>query len=862
METELVARCFVRFGLVQADKKMNELIAACKEGRADVVQELLEKFDPSKRDDKGWSPLHYASQYGHKEIVELLLQRGCFPQIETRDKKLNTPLHLAIANGHEDVVRCLLEALPAGEPLRRNKEGNNPLHLACKIGNTSLVQALREYSPAAAYEANSGGVTPFGFALSNSHLEIANLLLEHAKGNPADRFRDFASQFPSFEPKRSLDFPVKLFVVGDHRSGKSTLIKSLQVVGLWDRFWGVSMNVPNVDHHKAGLVPSDFSSRSFGRIIFYDLASGPDFVHEDIIQSADDVLHSAFIICINLKEERKEMESRMLYWMNFIYNQCASYCSPRNKPNVTVVGTFSEIVKPFRLVNPHRLHLSYSSVIASHPEFSAQFNMLRKYCILDCRKPQTPSMDQLRSALKKLCQKLRPAAVEIPSRCYVLSSVLAREVGDTSVIQLWELAAKISSTASKDKKSLCNLLPQTAEELLPLCQLLQLRCRVTLLNRSRDHNIQSTWVIHRSHRLITIINNALSVAKESSEASSSPALIKGESLWEYFSSVSLDFDLLLHLLEHFKIYDSTMRVPSSSSEDDQQLFYFPSLLPREHSLKSWDPKDSSYGFQFSWVLIPTPGQDCQSFMPRFLKLLLLSLLSFSTNADFDSYVSWSNGICCCSQNELEICVVISSMAIILNMRCTHGHEIACLQLRNQILKEIRVRKESIQPGTQTEEYIVPKGRHFPLKVLKSAHIKYKVADLKASLMKSDGNMEPDLQAALYMEPYVHLRKLSESHRCILTDSMNLSKSISLEVMSAIAKCFKGKWAQIAQHFDLQVESNSSTDGSQTLSTESDETPEGIGLEYEQLLECFSSISIFESSGLRKVLEVRITKLHA
>jgi len=54
------------------------------------------------------SPISIAAQRGYLEIVELLLERGCNPNVYI-DRGSNTPLGFAAENGHLDVMMALLE---------------------------------------------------------------------------------------------------------------------------------------------------------------------------------------------------------------------------------------------------------------------------------------------------------------------------------------------------------------------------------------------------------------------------------------------------------------------------------------------------------------------------------------------------------------------------------------------------------------------------------------------------------------------------------------------------------------------------------------------------------------------------------
>lgn len=52
--------------------------------------------------------LHWAANYGHEEVVKLLLEKGADIRIRTVDDW--TPLQLAAGEGQESVFRILLNA--------------------------------------------------------------------------------------------------------------------------------------------------------------------------------------------------------------------------------------------------------------------------------------------------------------------------------------------------------------------------------------------------------------------------------------------------------------------------------------------------------------------------------------------------------------------------------------------------------------------------------------------------------------------------------------------------------------------------------------------------------------------------------
>lgn len=56
----------------------------------------------SRRDDHGFSPMHWASKEGHLSIVEMLISRGA--KINSTNMGDDTALHLSAAHGHREIV--------------------------------------------------------------------------------------------------------------------------------------------------------------------------------------------------------------------------------------------------------------------------------------------------------------------------------------------------------------------------------------------------------------------------------------------------------------------------------------------------------------------------------------------------------------------------------------------------------------------------------------------------------------------------------------------------------------------------------------------------------------------------------------
>uniref|UniRef100_A0A8C5LZ86 Ankyrin repeat and sterile alpha motif domain containing 1A n=1 Tax=Leptobrachium leishanense TaxID=445787 RepID=A0A8C5LZ86_9ANUR len=116
------------------------LHCAAQYGHTEVVRVLLEELtDPTMRNNKMETPLDLAALYGRLEVVKLLL--NAHPNLLSCHTRKHTPLHLAARNGHRTVVRVLLDA---AMDIDYQTEKGTALHEAALYGKTDVVQMLLE----------------------------------------------------------------------------------------------------------------------------------------------------------------------------------------------------------------------------------------------------------------------------------------------------------------------------------------------------------------------------------------------------------------------------------------------------------------------------------------------------------------------------------------------------------------------------------------------------------------------------------------------------------------------------------------------------------------------------------------------
>jgi serine/threonine-protein phosphatase 6 regulatory ankyrin repeat subunit B len=86
-----------------------------------VVQLLLDRgVDALPTTQKGWTPLHYASEKGHTAVVKLLLDNVDNASATLQDGR--SLLHRTTQNGPDEVVRMLVEKDVDGPITKRVKK--------------------------------------------------------------------------------------------------------------------------------------------------------------------------------------------------------------------------------------------------------------------------------------------------------------------------------------------------------------------------------------------------------------------------------------------------------------------------------------------------------------------------------------------------------------------------------------------------------------------------------------------------------------------------------------------------------------------------------------------------------------------
>ena len=138
--------------------------------------------------------MHNAARYGHKEIAELLIDKGA--DVNAKTESGRNPLHSAAMEGHKEIAELLITK--GADVNAKDEDGRTPLDLANKTETADLlrkhggkhgtiegaasggdIEAVKEFLATGTdvNAKNFAGWTPLNFAASGGHKEIVELLI-------------------------------------------------------------------------------------------------------------------------------------------------------------------------------------------------------------------------------------------------------------------------------------------------------------------------------------------------------------------------------------------------------------------------------------------------------------------------------------------------------------------------------------------------------------------------------------------------------------------------------------------------------------------------------------------------------------
>ncbi|KXZ49099.1 hypothetical protein GPECTOR_23g30 [Gonium pectorale] len=195
----LAARLRNRGAMAEKEGDATALGWALKQRRLELLPELLVHTDPRVAAIEDMSPLHHAVREGDAEAVAALLDpNGRWWQahnvqpselLAAPPDRGPSPLYWAVEHGHLEVVRALLEA--GAQPLEQMTDDggfrDTPVHLAVARGKVEILRALLQPAIAAMEAAGDGGSGAGGAAAqaqAQAHVQALNRAVDGERLTP------------------------------------------------------------------------------------------------------------------------------------------------------------------------------------------------------------------------------------------------------------------------------------------------------------------------------------------------------------------------------------------------------------------------------------------------------------------------------------------------------------------------------------------------------------------------------------------------------------------------------------------------------------------------------------------------------
>ena len=651
-------------------------------------------------------------------------------------------------------------------------------------------------------------------------------LLRHG-ANPDNVYAQYCSHLPEHSPRQPPEPAVKIFTVGDHGTGKSTLVKALEKEGSgFSRVAGRLRKVTGVDEKTAGIIPHKVESRFFGHVALYDFAGHKEFYasHAAMIrQSMTGSSTAIFLVLADLRSSDGEFKGSILSWLSFIDNECP--LGP--KPHIIIVGSHADEMKS-------KDQIAKSNVVDSLKDTEAFSNVQFKgYIAINCCYSQSTSITELRQLLAESSEAIRiKSKPSFNTHCF--SIYLLDKFRDLEAVKFSEVLIKVSENSTLavteiDDAKLLSFIPTDAPRLCEMCEDLHDRGSILLLRNTEKP--EESWIVLDQTALLTKVTGKVFAPegfKEHEELASTTGVLPFRKFRDHFPS--LDPDMVAQYLCHLEFCQEVtddevlklLQIPVSIS-CKESVFFFPSLvnidapgleqgpIPAHASpTQIWKP-NSDYVYKSGWILQCSKAE--HHFTPRFLQVFLLRLAFFYALAPHiqeiksdvleikrEVYV-WKRGICWVTQSGVGALVEMdqSGKTVTVLLRCLERSKIKCIHLRSAIIHKALCAREKFCPKVSTSEYFIhPDAIEYPLKPIPELNL-FSISQITRAIAAGHPcvigkDSQPlDLEKLLYFEPYFHLSKTIVQE---LFDEEKASCDVDDKLMDRMAKCFRNKWDDV------------------------------------------------------------------
>ena len=623
------------------DHNNTPLHLAATEGKEDIALALINEFscNTSVKDRSGRTVLHSACERRCLTLVQTLMQDRNV-DINAQDNDKDTPLHIAIRQGNETIAFTLIIELGCDKNVR-NGRGDNCLHTACLKGRSSLVKALSKHVPL--LTTNNDGNTPLHLASTNyidrdcveelllldapimlrnsagetardvAHYRVKPLLDAFIKTNQAKIYTHYRELMHHAKKiYASAERITRIFVIGNSGAGKSTFVETMKREGFFESFNKVSES--SVSLHTAGIVPSIYTSKLYGRVLFYDFAGDPEYysshaaIFENLASSTKG--DNIFILVVDLREDILKVRNIMDYWVSFIEHQKFFV----SKKNLLIIGSHSDLLTNADEKNELFEQFCKKNTSTWHNEIT--------YFILNCRKPRSnKQLQEIRGRIVDLTKS--SPRYKLSTEASVLLGLLEKDFCNVTACSAETILSHIEDTGFSLAKNIASLKP-ILEELHDLGLFFVIgidTCDIphVILNMSQLTN--------EVHQLLFSKKAKTKFTEGENPISSLNVGILPQSVLDRLLPQYITKECLVKLQYCQEISQNDIGAfPSLTQPDstDQSYLFFPALCTASKDDVSRDTPPS-LSYSIGW-LARCANTSCDYFSPCFLHVLLLRLV--------------------------------------------------------------------------------------------------------------------------------------------------------------------------------------------------------------------------------------------
>ena len=649
--------------------------AASASGHLAVVRYFIcEKgVDPAIPGQCGRTPLHDA---GHQDICMFLINdQGCDPMI--LDENSYTPLHIASLAGHLAVVRYLI-CEKGVNPAIPGRWGRTPLHQACQKGHQDIIDFLINDQGCDLFILDKKNNSPLHLASMAGQIEVIEVLLEYFAYKVFDPDKNISSTLSSAFIRCYMKFwkprnpYVNLLVVGDSKSGKSSLVKALIDES---KYFGGIRNTGTLCSFKSGIVLHEFTRKHYGNVTFCELAGPREYYDSLPVELKCGVL----ILVINVADN--DFKKKLSYWISFL--RC----------KVIVVCSHSD------LLLSNYLETCKADIFNSHSLISSVFT-------IDCCKSASPGICELVEALSSICNQQRKD-IHLKNISFIILQFLQKHFQNVPVVKVSTAVEKLLSD-----KFMSRLLKSESKEAYIYELVTELNSSGLILFFKNSSHEMDGWIVLDKTAVVSLVHTA--VNKCTMTSTNFAGLVSHNKIRMAAISVNLNETFLLEYLLSMKYcYEVKDDLVLSSVALIERVFFFPNFIDTEPPATVWPEKNFNY-VCLGWTY------RCSSvdhfFLPNFIQVLLLRLvyhfkplISMNTRTYLQKHMCvWRNGVYC-TDGAVECLVEVpaDSSAVHLMMRTESLQQLTNMyKLQSSVISKILSIHQEYGPQVEMDEFLV------------------------------------------------------------------------------------------------------------------------------------------------------------